>query len=112
MTYCYFPELPRLEDIEPSTYTEVLVADTRLDQGRIRAAVDAVFAAHPRLGAVIEPCFDTWTTRPGGGWGWAVEPPGGAVADVVARQRASFSRAFGTDRQPAVRRRTVMADRG
>jgi hypothetical protein len=74
MTYCYFPTLPRLEDIEPSTYTEVLVADTRLGQGRIRAAVDAVFAAHPGLGAVIEPRFDTWTTRPGGGWGWAVEP--------------------------------------
>ena len=29
-------------------------------------------------------------TRPGGGWGWAVEPPGGTVTDVVARQLASF----------------------
>jgi len=112
MTYCYFPELPQLEDIEPSTYTEVLVADTHLDQGRIRAAVDAVFAAHPGLGAVIEPRFDTWTTRPGGGWGWAVEPPGGTVADVVASQRASFDmhtgRLFAASLLPGAPERLVL----
>jgi hypothetical protein len=90
MTYCYFDEPPRLEDIEPATHTEVLVAESGLDQGRIRAAVDAVFAAHPDLGTVFESRLNIWMTRPGGGWGWAVEPPGGTVTDVVARHLASF----------------------
>jgi hypothetical protein len=90
MTYCYFDELPQLEDIEPRAHTEVLVANSRLDQGRIRAAVDAIFAAHPTLGAVFEQRLDSWTSRPGGGWGWAVEPPGVDVEDVIARHRASF----------------------
>ena len=59
-SYSYFDELPRLEDIEPLAHTNVLVADARVDQGRIRAAVDAVFTANPALGAVFEPCF-LWT---------------------------------------------------
>jgi hypothetical protein len=90
MTYCFFDEPPRLEDIEPATHTEVLVVGSRLDQGRLRAAVDAVFAAHPDLGTVFESRLNVWMTRPGGGWAWGVEPPGGAVADVVARHLASF----------------------
>jgi hypothetical protein len=90
MTYCYFDEPPRLEDIEPATHTEVLVAGSRLDQGRMRAAIDVVFAAHPDLGTVFESKLKIWMTRPGGGWAWGVEPPGGTVTDVVARQLASF----------------------
>ncbi|CDO87264.1 hypothetical protein AWC29_05095 [Mycobacterium triplex] len=90
MTYCYFDEPPRLEDIEPATHTEVLVAGSRLDQGRMRAAIDAVFAAHPDLGTVFESKLKIWMTRPGGGWAWGVEPPGGTVTDVVARHLASF----------------------
>ncbi len=90
MSYSYFAELPRLEDVEPCAHTDVLVANSRVDQGRIRAAVDAVFDAHPALGAVFEPRLDTWTSRPGGGWGWGVEPPGVAVAEVIARHRSSF----------------------
>ncbi|WAC90588.1 hypothetical protein [Mycobacterium sp. Aquia_213] len=90
MTYCFFDEPPRLEDIEPATHTEVLVAESRLDQPRLRAAIDAVFAAHPDLGTVFESRLNIWMTRPGGGWAWGVEPPGGSVDDVVARQLASF----------------------
>ncbi len=90
MTYCFFDEPPRLEDIEPATHTEVLVAGSRLDQGRMRAAIDAVFAAHPDLGTVFESRLNIWMTRPGGGWAWGVEPPGGTVADVVARHLGSF----------------------
>jgi hypothetical protein len=90
MTYCYFDEPPRLEDIEPATHTEVLVAGSRLDQGRMRAAIDVVFAAHPDLGTVFESKLKIWMTRPGGGWAWGVEPPGNTVTDVVARQLASF----------------------
>jgi hypothetical protein len=90
MTYCFFDEPPRLEDIEPATHTEVLIVGSRLGQGRLRAAVDAVFAAHPDLGTVFESRLNVWMTRPGGGWAWGVEPPGGAVADVVARHLASF----------------------
>ncbi|KBU07319.1 hypothetical protein AN27_04079, partial [Mycobacterium tuberculosis TKK_04_0155] len=47
MSYSYFVELPRLEDIEPGAHTDVLIANSRVDQGRIRAAVEAVFDAHP-----------------------------------------------------------------
>jgi hypothetical protein len=94
MTY-NFSELPRLEEIEPATHTEVLVADPRVDQGRIRAALDVVFDAHPALGSVFEPSYDTLTSRPGGGWGWGVEPPGGTVAEVIARQRSSFDMHIG-----------------
>jgi hypothetical protein len=90
MTYCYFDEPPRLEDIEPATHTEVLVAGSRLDQGRMRAAIDVVFAAHPDLGTVFESKLKIWMTRQGGGWAWGVEPPGNTVTDVVARQLASF----------------------
>ena len=86
-----FPTLPDYpRDLEVSAHTDVLSCEARVDQGRIRTAVDAVFAAHPNLGAVFEPTFDRWTTRPGGGWAWAVEPPGVAVEDVIARQRGSF----------------------
>jgi hypothetical protein len=86
-----FPTLPDYpRDLEVSAHTDVLLCEARVDQGRIRTAVDAVFAAHPNLGAVFEPTFDRWTTRPGGGWAWAVEPPGVAVEDVIARQRGSF----------------------
>jgi hypothetical protein len=88
-------ELPRLADIDLWAHTNVLVADSRLDQGRVRTAVDAVFAAHPALGAVFEPFLDKWASRVAGGWGWAVEPPGVAVADVIARQRASFDMRIG-----------------
>ncbi len=41
MSYSYFVELPRLEDIEPGAHTDVLIANSRVDQGRIRAAVEA-----------------------------------------------------------------------
>ncbi|AXN43114.1 hypothetical protein MM1218R_01164 [Mycobacterium marinum] len=95
MSYSYFAELPRLEDIEPSAHTNVLVAHSRVDQSRIRAAVDTVFDAHPALGTMFEPRVDSWTSRPGGGWGWAVEPPGAAVAEVVARHRSSFDMCTG-----------------
>jgi hypothetical protein len=90
MTHSYFEQLPRLEDIEPLAHSDVLVAESRLDQGRIRAAVDAVFAAHPTLGAVFETRYGDLTFHLGGAWSWGVEPPGVTVADVVARQRASF----------------------
>lgn len=110
MTYCYFDDLPTLTDIEPSTFTRVLVATRRLDQARIRAAVDAVFAAHPSLGAVFEPGYGSWTPR--GGWGWGVEPPGGMVVDVVARHRASFDmhtgRLFAVSLLPGARDRVVL----
>ncbi|WP_260860381.1 hypothetical protein [Mycobacterium tilburgii] len=68
----------------------MLMAGSRLDQGWMRAAVDAVFTAHPDLGTVCESRLNVWTTRPGGGWSWGVEPPGGSVEDVLARQLASF----------------------
>jgi hypothetical protein len=90
MTYSYFDELPRLEDFEPLMHADVLVANERVDQTRVRAAVEAVFDAHPALGSVFEPRMDAWTSRPGGGWGWGVEPPGAEVDDVIARHRSSF----------------------
>jgi hypothetical protein len=89
-TYLTLAELPRQENVDLWANTNVLVACTRLDQRRIRVAVDAVFAVYPALGAVFEPFFDKWTSRPGGGWGWAVEPPEAAMAEVIARQRRSF----------------------
>ncbi|CAM4434041.1 Condensation domain protein [Mycobacterium basiliense] len=89
-SYSYFADLPQVEDDEIAAHTEVLVADSRVDQRLIRAAVDEVFTANPALGTVFEPFCDCWAARPGGGWGWAVEPPGDTVADVVARQRAAF----------------------
>jgi hypothetical protein len=90
VTYSYFDELPRLEDFEPLMHADVLVANARVDQTRVRAAVEAVFDAHPALGSVFEPRMDAWTSRPGGGWGWGVEPPGAEVDDVIARHRSSF----------------------
>jgi hypothetical protein len=89
-SYLFVVDSRWVEDVEPHVHTEVLVAGSRLDQGRVRAAVDAIFDAYPALGAVFEPFFERWTTRLGGGWGWAVEPPGDTVADVIARQRAGF----------------------
>ncbi len=111
-SYSYFDELPRLEDIEPLAHTNVLVAHSRVDQGRIRAAVDAVFTANPALGTVFEPYFDRRAARPGDGWGWGVEPPGVTVADVIARQRASFDmytgRLFAASLLPGVPDRLVL----
>lgn len=89
-TYLALTELPRLKDVDLWFQTQVLTADCRVDQTRIRVAVESVFAAHPGLGTMFEPFCDKWTTRPGGGWGWAVEPPGASVPDVIARHRASF----------------------
>lgn len=110
MTYCYFDDLPTLEDIEPATYTAVLTVTSPVDQARVRTAVDVVFAAHPSLGAVFEPGFGSWTSR--GGWGWGVEPPGGRVEDVVARHRASFDmhtgRLFAVSLLPGVPDRLVL----
>lgn len=79
-----------LSDLEESAHAEVLVADERLDQSGIRAAVDAVFEANPTLGAVFEPVRDRWLSRPGGGWSWAVEPPGATIPEVIARQRGCY----------------------
>ncbi|OSC43042.1 hypothetical protein [Mycobacterium decipiens] len=113
MSYSRIDALGRLEDFEPWAHSNVLTANSRVDQGRIRAAVEAVFAAHPALGAVFEPSFDTWTTRPGGGWAWAVEPPGVAVAEVIARQRAGFDmrtgRLFGVSLLPGSPERLVLS---
>jgi hypothetical protein len=79
-----------IDDLDTWTHTRVLHASTRLDQGRIRAVVDALFADHPELGTVFEPFCDNWLSRLGGGWGWAVEPPGAEVDEVTARHRGSF----------------------
>jgi hypothetical protein len=112
VTSCYLDELPRVEEIDPRAHIEVLVANSRLDQGRIRAAVDAVFAAHAALGAVFELRLDSWTSRPGGGWAWGVEPAGTAVEDVIARQRASFDmhtgRMFAVSMVPGAPERLVL----
>lgn len=94
-SYSIVTETPELEDLELLVHTAVLVARSRVDQGRVRAAVDAVFAAHPGLSAVFEPFFDKWLSRLGGWWGWAVEPPATAAADVIARQRRSFDMRIG-----------------
>ena len=86
MTYCYSTTCPRsITSIPP---TQVSDCHSRVDQTRIRAAVESVFAAHPGLGTMFEPFCDKWTSR--GGWGWAVEPPGVSVQDVISRHRASF----------------------
>ncbi len=112
MTHCIFAELPRLEDVEPATHSEVLVANTPLDQGRIRAALEAVFNAHPALGAVFQLSCNTWTSCLGGGWTWGVEPPGVAGADVIARQRGSFDmhtgRLFAASMLPGAPDRVVL----
>jgi hypothetical protein len=89
-SYTFVIDRPELPELELMTHTTVLVATVRVDQRRVRAAADAVFSAHPCLGAVFEPFFGTWLSRPGGGWGWAVEPPATAVGDVVERHRGSF----------------------
>ncbi len=89
-SYWAFTEFPRLTELEDWAYEEVLIADSRLNQTGIRAAVDAVFDANPALGAVFEPSRDRWLSRPGGSWSWAVEPPGVTVSEVIARQRASY----------------------
>lgn len=89
-SYWSFTEFPQLTELEDWAHEEVLIADSRLDQTGIRAAVDAVFEANPALGAVFEPSRDRWLSRPGGSWSWAVEPPGVTVPEVIARQRASY----------------------
>lgn len=89
-SYWAFTEFPQLKDLEDCAHQEVLVADSRLDQTGIRAAVEAVFEANPTLGAVFEPIRDRWFSRPGGSWSWAVEPPGEDVPVVIARQRAAY----------------------
>jgi hypothetical protein len=89
-SYWAYTQIPFVNDLEACAHEEVLVADSRLDQTGIRAAVDAVFDAHPNLGAVFEPSRDRWLSRPGGGWSWAVEPPGVTVPEVIARQRGSY----------------------
>ncbi|HTQ19452.1 hypothetical protein [Mycobacterium sp.] len=94
-SYSAVYQVPEIEDLETDTHSEVLFADTRLDQSRVRAAVDAVFEAHPELGTVFEPFFDSWTSRPGGGWTWAVEPRGVTVAEVFARQCSFFDKRIG-----------------
>jgi hypothetical protein len=112
VTHSYFDELPRLEDIEPLAHSAVLVGQCRLDQARIRTAVDAVFAAHPTLGAVCETHSGGLTFHLGGAWSWGVEPPGVHVADVVARQRASFDmhtgRMFAVSMLPGAQERLVL----
>ncbi|VBA35653.1 hypothetical protein LAUMK191_01118 [Mycobacterium attenuatum] len=112
-SYSYIAELPGLEDIEPLMHTAVLVARSRVDQGRIRAVVEEIFAAYPALGTVFEPFFDCWAARPGGGWGWAVEPPGVTDVDVIARQRASFDmrtgRLFAVSLLPGAPERVVLS---
>ncbi|ORW76153.1 hypothetical protein [Mycobacterium riyadhense] len=111
-SYWSFTQIPRPQDIQDWAHAEVLVADSRLDQGGIRAAVDAVFEANPALGAVFEPRCDRWMARPGGSWTWAVEPPGVAVAEVIARQRASFDmrtgRLFAVSLLPGAPERLVL----
>jgi hypothetical protein len=89
-TYLALTELPRLEDVDQWFQTQVLIADSRIDQTRIRAAIDTVFAAHPGLGTMFEPFGDKWMSRTGGAWCWAVEPPGVTVPKVISRQRSSF----------------------
>ncbi|MCQ4363563.1 hypothetical protein KQR54_20940 [Mycobacterium gordonae] len=89
-SYWAFTEYPQLTELEDWAHEEVLIADSRLDQTGIRAAVDAVFEANPALGAVFEPSRDRWLSRPGGSWSWAVEPPGDTVPEVIARQRAGY----------------------
>ena len=89
-SYWAFTEIPQPIELENCVHEEVLVADSRLDQTGIRAAVDAVFDANPTLGAVFEPGRDRWFTRPGGCWSWAVEPPGVTVPEVIAGQRAGY----------------------
>jgi hypothetical protein len=111
-TYTALTELPRLEDIRFWFQNEVLVADARLDQARVRAAAEVVFAAHPALGTMYEPFLAKWMTRHGGGWGWAVEPPGVAIGDVIDRQRATFDmrtgRLFAVSLLPGARDRLVL----
>lgn len=110
--YTALTDLPRLEDIRFWFQTDVLAADSRLDQTRLRTAVESVFAAHPVLGTMFEPFLDKWATRPGGAWGWAVEPPGVAVGDAVSRQRDSFDmrtgRLFAVSLLPGARDRLVL----
>lgn len=111
-SYWSFTKNPRPQDIEDWAHAEVLVAESRVDQGRIRAAVDEVFDANPTLGVVFEPRCDRWLSRPGGSWAWAVEPPGVTVAEVIARQRAAFDmrtgRLFGVSLIPGARDRLVL----
>lgn len=94
-SYWDIVEASLLTDLEELAHTEVLVADSRLDQSGVRAAVDAVFDANPTLGAVFEPSMERWLARPGGGWSWAVEPPGVLVDEVIARQRAGYDKRTG-----------------
>ena len=89
-SYSAIAQVPEIEDLEAVAHSEILVADQRWDQGRIRAAIDSIFQAHPALGTVYEPFFGSWTSRPGGWWAWAVEPPGVTIETAIARQRAMF----------------------
>jgi hypothetical protein len=89
-SYSGIAQVSEIEDLEAAAHTEILVADERWDQGRVRAAIDMIFQAHPALGTVYEPFFGSWTSRPGGWWAWAVEPPGVTIETAVARQRAMF----------------------
>jgi hypothetical protein len=100
-SYLAITGLPRPEDIDLWAHTTILVADSRVDQGRVRVAIDAVFAGHPALGVVFEAFLDKWASRLGGGWGWAVKRPGVVVADVIASHR-----------QPPLHGQRGMADRG
>ena len=89
-SYSAIAQLPKLEVGQTDAHSEVLTADTRWDQNRLRAAIDRIFQAHPALGTVFEPFFGSWASRPGGWWAWAVEPPGVTIETAIERQRALF----------------------
>ncbi|BDB40797.1 MULTISPECIES: hypothetical protein [Mycobacterium] len=111
-SYWTYTAIPMVNDLEEQAHEEVLVADARLDQPGICAAVEAVFEANPTLGAVFEPSHDHWLSRPGGAWSWAVEPPGTTVTEVIARQRAGYDkrtgRLFAVSLLPGARDRLVL----
>ncbi len=61
---------------------------------------------------MYEAHLDAWTIRPGGGWGWGVEPPDADIEAVIARHRASFDmhtgRLFAVSLLPGAQERVVL----
>ncbi|KPC60635.1 condensation domain-containing protein [Streptomyces chattanoogensis] len=84
-----------LEKVELWAHSYVLDATEPLEAERLRAAVDAVLAAHPTLSTIFTTTGTARTAHPGNRYRWRLEEPDAAPHEVAAAQRAELDAATG-----------------
>jgi hypothetical protein len=84
-----------LEKVELWAHSYVLDASEPLDAGRLRAAVDAVVAAHPALSTVFTGTAGHRRASAGSVWEWQVAPSGADVLEVARAQRVALDASSG-----------------